>query len=275
MKTWIKLYTEILSDPKMGRMNDKQFRRTIELFLIAGKEDNNGVLPSLDDIAWMLHASKKEVQTLLRDLKSVGIVSEIGSEKFEITNFSSRQNSDLTRSEINKRYYEKSKAKSENKTDKSLNQVLEKSEIQSENKTKFRKNPQEIQTVEEEVEVEEEKEEEINTLTNVSVYAPEKKSGGKSEKHKFGSRQNVLLTDDEYAKLKARFVDADEKIENLSLGIASKGYKYKDHYATILNWARRDAEKQTAQPQKQPETTFGDIRNYFEAAETPQWDIDL
>ena len=264
MKTWIKLYTEILSDPKMGRMSDKLFRRTIELFLLAGKEDTGGTLPSVDDIAWSLHITQKEVRSILTELCNLNIVTK-ESEIYKISHFSDRQNSDLSRSEINHRYYVKNK---QNKSD-------SKTEIQ----TKVRRNSDlrqsEIQTVEEEVEVEEEKEEEINTLTNVSVYAPEKNSAGKSEKHKFGSRRNVLLTADEYTKLKARFADADEKIENLSLGIASKGYKYKDHYATILNWARRDAEKQTAQPQKQPETTFGDIRNYFEAAETPQWDIDL
>lgn len=100
-----------------------------------------------------------------------------------------------------------------------------------------------------------------------------KRASKKSENKKvYGSHQNVLLTDDEYRKLCERFPDADGKIEALSLGIASKGYKYKDHYATILNWARMDAEK-TPQS-KPPETTFGDIRGFFEASE-PEWDIEI
>ena len=38
-KFWIKLYHEILDDPKMGRMPDRLWRRTIELFLLAGELD--------------------------------------------------------------------------------------------------------------------------------------------------------------------------------------------------------------------------------------------
>jgi len=57
-----------------------------------------------------------------------------------------------------------------------------------------------------------------------------------------GEFQNVLLTDEEYQKLIDKFgeVGTKEKIEVLSSGIASKGYKYKNHYATILSWDRRD-----------------------------------
>lgn len=59
-------------------------------------------------------------------------------------------------------------------------------------------------------------------------------------KRKYGSFENVELTDEEYQKLKDRFSDYEEKIENLSSYIASKGAKYKSHYATILNWSRKD-----------------------------------
>ena len=60
-----------------------------------------------------------------------------------------------------------------------------------------------------------------------------------------GEFSNVLLSDDEYQKLMDRFGDKETEriIENLSIGIQSKGYKYKDHYATILNWVRREREK--------------------------------
>jgi hypothetical protein len=58
----------------------------------------------------------------------------------------------------------------------------------------------------------------------------------------YGEFDNVELTDEEHRKLTERFgVDLPQLIENLSSGIASKGYKYKSHYATLLNWARRDS----------------------------------
>ena len=43
-KYWIKLYYEILDDPKLGKLTDWLFRRAIELFLLAGENDNDGLL---------------------------------------------------------------------------------------------------------------------------------------------------------------------------------------------------------------------------------------
>lgn len=75
----------------------------------------------------------------------------------------------------------------------------------------------------------------------------------KPEKHRYGEYNNVLLTDAELEKLKAEFpTDWEARIENLSLGIESKGYKYKNHYATILSWARRDAERGYTMPKPTP-----------------------
>ncbi|MGN1369956.1 MAG: phage replisome organizer N-terminal domain-containing protein [Aristaeellaceae bacterium] len=68
----------------------------------------------------------------------------------------------------------------------------------------------------------------------------------KPVKHKYGEYQNVLLTDDELAKLQGEYTDWQERIERLSAYIASKGTKYKSHYATIRNWARKDGEKHGA-----------------------------
>ena len=66
----------------------------------------------------------------------------------------------------------------------------------------------------------------------------------KPTKHKYGEYKNVLLTDDEYAKLQEKFPnDYMQKIENMSEGIALKGYKYKSHYLAILKWARNDSRK--------------------------------
>ena len=78
------------------------------------------------------------------------------------------------------------------------------------------------------------------------VSIGENKEASKKPKHKYGEYNNVLLTDEELEKLKAEYPDYLEKIENLSNYIASKGNKYKSHYATIRNWARKDA----AQPKK-------------------------
>lgn len=67
-------------------------------------------------------------------------------------------------------------------------------------------------------------------------------------KERKGTFSNVHLTADEYQKLVDRFGmgGANDRIEELSLYIKSKGAerKYKDHYATILNWERMSKGKE-------------------------------
>lgn len=74
------------------------------------------------------------------------------------------------------------------------------------------------------------------------------KKADKPVKHRHGEYQNVLLTEDELTSLQAEYPDWQARIDNLSRYIASKGAKYKSHYATIRNWARKDAEDARAAP---------------------------
>jgi len=85
-----------------------------------------------------------------------------------------------------------------------------------------------------EVEVEEDK--------DIHKERKKKKEKTESPKSVFGEFKNVKLAEDEYKKLIEKFGEflTNEKIENLSSGIASKGYKYKSHYATILSWDRKN-----------------------------------
>ena len=64
----------------------------------------------------------------------------------------------------------------------------------------------------------------------------------KKEGKKFGEFQNVILTDAEYEKLIEKLGDdkTGQLIENLSEYVHSKGKRYKSHYATILQWSKRD-----------------------------------
>lgn len=60
-------------------------------------------------------------------------------------------------------------------------------------------------------------------------------------RHKFGEYKNVLLSDSDMEKLKTEFpADWEERIERLGSYMASTGKSYKNHLATIRNWARRD-----------------------------------
>lgn len=75
----------------------------------------------------------------------------------------------------------------------------------------------------------------------------------KPVKHQHGEYSNVLLTAEELQKLASEFPnDYQERIEQLSRYMKSTGKVYKDHLATIRNWARRDgAQKANAKPAEQ------------------------
>ena len=78
----------------------------------------------------------------------------------------------------------------------------------------------------------------------------ESKKRTQPQKHQYGEYKNVLLTDAELEKLKTEYPDYESRIDRLSGYIASKGDKYKSHYATIRNWARKDSEDQKATEKK-------------------------
>jgi predicted phage replisome organizer len=99
----------------------------------------------------------------------------------------------------------------------------------------------------EEIDIEIEKELELEK-EDICASPAEPTKPSAPQKHKYGEYKNVLLTDEEYEKLQNEFPnDYEERIERLSSYIASKGAKYKNHLATIRNWARKD----------KPETNVG------------------
>lgn len=98
---------------------------------------------------------------------------------------------------------------------------------------------------EKEIEKEKEKDIEIEiekkNVTRSKSTSVDKPKKEKPIKHKYGEYNNVLLSDAEFEKLKAEFPnDYQSRIERLSGYMQSTGKSYKDHLATIRNWARRD-----------------------------------
>jgi hypothetical protein len=89
---WIKLYHEIIDDPKMATLPDRLWRRVIELFLLAGKlcPDKSGVLPDTRQLAWLLRVSTDELQTDMSQLAGTGIIKSIPN-GWMIVNFEKRQ----------------------------------------------------------------------------------------------------------------------------------------------------------------------------------------
>jgi hypothetical protein len=87
---WIKLYHEILDDPKMATMSDHLWRRTIELFMAAGRINKEGSLPSTKEVAWMLRTTEQDLAPDLEKIAANGIITKTDSGWF-INKFSIRQ----------------------------------------------------------------------------------------------------------------------------------------------------------------------------------------
>lgn len=87
---WIKLYIEILDDPKMATIPDRLWRRTIELYLLAGRVNKGGQLPPSNQIAWALRSTTDEIEFDLAQL-SVAKLIEKNRDGWFIPNFAKRQ----------------------------------------------------------------------------------------------------------------------------------------------------------------------------------------
>lgn len=88
---WIKLYSEILDDPKMGRLPDHLFRRVIEIFLIAGDNQQDGKLSSVIDMAWKLRTTEADLENDLQAIADQAGIVEHSPEGWRVVNFAKRQ----------------------------------------------------------------------------------------------------------------------------------------------------------------------------------------
>lgn len=87
---WMKLWFDILRDPKMGMLPDRLWRRVIELFLLAGQKGEEGLLPDVAEMAWQLNKSERMILTDLKNIKKTGIIDVTEDGVWFVTNFKKR-----------------------------------------------------------------------------------------------------------------------------------------------------------------------------------------
>lgn len=90
---------------------------------------------------------------------------------------------------------------------------------------------------------------ELDIKKDNSTLAPSKSKKIKPQKHKHGEYKHVLLTDDEFERLKKDFNFYDELIKKLDEYIETSGKKYKNHNLVlrgwVLNWYNEQGYKAT------------------------------
>jgi hypothetical protein len=89
-KYWIKLYHEILDDPKVMTLRPELRWRFIEALLMAGTLDENGYLPDLKAYAWRVRDNVDIVETEFVELLDAGLLSRDDT-RFFVTKFTERQ----------------------------------------------------------------------------------------------------------------------------------------------------------------------------------------
>jgi hypothetical protein len=91
-----------------------------------------------------------------------------------------------------------------------------------------------------------------NSLVCAGQYVELPKNENKDKKNIYC--EAVKLTEQQYNSLIEQFgqAGANDRIENLSLYVRSKGDKYKCHYSTILSWERKNKKEQPIITKQKP-----------------------
>jgi hypothetical protein len=73
---WFRFYADAMRNPKVARLSDKQFRLWVELLAVAS--ENDGALPCLDDLRFMLNRRLDHLSTGVEQLISMGLIDRLG-----------------------------------------------------------------------------------------------------------------------------------------------------------------------------------------------------
>lgn len=88
---WIKLWLDILEDEKLLVLDEVHQLRFIKLCLLSAKLDMNGMLPPVENIAFWLRLTPKQVDLTIRVLSKCGVVLDKSNSSWFIVNFEKRQ----------------------------------------------------------------------------------------------------------------------------------------------------------------------------------------
>lgn len=239
---WIKITTDVFDDEKILLIESLPDAYAIivvwfKLLCLAGKQNNSGVflmgkIAYTDKmLATIFRMKESTVQLALQTFEQFGMI-EIIDGVITIPNWNKHQTLDA---------YEKKKER--DRLYQAERRAAQKALVQKSSDSNTIESS-DVVVSEEDIERDIDKElDNKDIIPDSDEPEPPAPKKSKPVKHKYGEYNNVLLTDDELQKLKTEYSDWEERIERLSSYVASTGKSYKSHYATIRNWARKDADK--------------------------------
>lgn len=221
---WIKIAVDMFDNRKIKQIGsmpegDSLLLMWVQLLCLAGNVNDGGFIyltkeiPYTDEmLATQFNKSISTVRLALKTFEQFGMIEIINNMIF-LSSWEKYQSTDRLTA-IREKDRERKRRKRE--TEKLLPQ----------NSTEIPRTSTDVPRIDIDIDIDKDKNKSISK---------------KSPRHKHGEYQNVLLSDDDLEKLKAEFpADWDQRIQRLSEYMASSGKSYKNHLATIRNWARRD-----------------------------------
>jgi len=76
MNYWLRLYTSILDDPKVQRLSPELFKCWVNLLCLA--KEGDGLLPSIEDIAFRMRITDEDAKRLTEELVRRGLLDSDG-----------------------------------------------------------------------------------------------------------------------------------------------------------------------------------------------------
>jgi hypothetical protein len=74
MTLWFRVYSGLVDDPKVQRLDPALFKALINLWCLASA--NDGVLPPADEIAFKLRIKRDKAQRLLTELRAADLIDD-------------------------------------------------------------------------------------------------------------------------------------------------------------------------------------------------------
>ena len=229
--SWIKLKTTMFDDEKVRLIqavpeSDAILVIWIRLLVLAGKTNDDGLIYIQRNMPY----SEEMLSTLFGKPVNVVRLALVTLEKFNmidlntdgsiaITNWSKHQNI-----EGMEKVREQNRLRAKKHYDKNKNSNVSLTlDVTEPNAT--------------DIDKELDKEKDIDKEKDVTPS----KTKAKPTRHKYGEYKNVLLSDKQLEKLKKEFpADWEARIERVSSYCESTGKSYKNYFATIKNWAKKD-----------------------------------
>ena len=233
---WIKIVTDIFDDEKILLIESMPDADSViviwfKLLCLAGKQNNSGVflmnnsIPYTDEMfATIFRRPVNTVRMALSAFERFGMI-DIINDTVTIPNWGKHQSLDRIES---RNEYMRNYMKEYRENQKLLANDGVNSKVNGKVNGKYN----------------------VNALDKITEDKKEKRKeeDSKTVRHQYGQYKNVLLTDEQVEKLKKELPAVyEDMIERLSEYIECSGKRYKNHYAVIKAWARKDTnERKTA-----------------------------